>query len=175
MILLLGGSRSGKSATAVRLATESGALVTFIATGEPGDDEMAERIERHRAQRPRAWTTIEAPLSLYAAVDSAPPGDFLIVDCLTLWVSNLLGDGRTGPDVVAEARRVADLLRQRRAVVVSNEVGLGIMPANELARLFGDALGSVNTVFAEVASRTLLMVSGQALALSTIDDALAAE
>jgi adenosylcobinamide kinase / adenosylcobinamide-phosphate guanylyltransferase len=173
VILLLGGARSGKSDTAVRLAADAGAPVTFIATAEAGDAEMAERIERHRAQRPTAWTTVEAPLDLHSAVGSAPPANYIVIDCLTLWVSNLLGHGRTGHDVLAEARRVVDLLRERPAVVVSNEVGLGIVPANELARLFGDTLGSANAIFASAASRTLLMVAGRALALPSVDDALA--
>jgi len=168
VILLLGGSRSGKSATAVRLARESGAPVTFIASAEPRDAEMAERIERHRAQRPSDWTTVEAPVDLYSAVISAGQGDFLVIDCLTLWVSNLLGNGRTSSEVLIEARRLADLLRQRRAVVVSNEVGLGIMPANELARIFEDVLGNVNAVFAECAERSVFMVAGRAVELKSI-------
>jgi adenosyl cobinamide kinase/adenosyl cobinamide phosphate guanylyltransferase len=175
LILLVGGARSGKSATAVRLAAAAGVPVTFVATAEPGDAEMAERIDRHRVQRPSTWTTVEAPLDLHSAVTSARSGDYLIVDCLTLWVSNLLGRGWRDTDVLAEARRTADVLRQRTAVVVSNEVGLGIVPANELARLFGDTLGSVNTIFASAASRTLLMVAGRALALSAVDEALVAE
>ncbi len=175
MVLLLGGARSGKSDTAVRLAADAGAPVTFIATAEAGDAEMAERIERHRAQRPIAWTIVEAPLDLASAVASAPQADYLVVDCLTLWVSNLLGHGRTGSYVLAEARRVAEVLRDHPSVVVSNEVGLGIVPANELARFFRDTLGSVNAIFASAASRTLLMVAGQALPLAPVDQALAGE
>jgi len=175
MVLLLGGARSGKSDTAVRLAAGAGAPVTFIATAEAGDAEMAERIERHRAQRPTAWTIVEAPLDLASAVTSAPRADYLVVDCLTLWVSNLLGHGRAGSDVLAEARRVAEVLRDHPSVVVSNEVGLGIVPANELARLFGDTLGSVNAIFASAASRTLFMVAGRALPLAPVDQALAGE
>lgn len=175
MILLLGGARSGKSDTAVRLAAEAGAPVTFIATGEPGDAEMAERIARHRAHRPDAWTTVEAPLDLHSAITSSAPADFLIIDCLTLWVSNLLGHGRTGSEVLTEARRVADILRDRRSVVVSNEVGLGIVPANQLARVFAEALGGANAVFASAAERTLLMVAGRALSVPPVEDALAAE
>jgi len=175
LILLVGGARSGKSATAVRLAAGAGVSVTFIATAEPCDAEMAERIDRHRSQRPPAWTTVEAPLELHSAVISAQTGDYLVVDCLTLWVSNLLGCGRADTDVLAEARRIAEVLRQRAAVVVSNEVGLGIVPANDLARLFGDTLGSVNAIFASAASRTLLMVAGRALALSAVDEALSAK
>jgi adenosylcobinamide kinase / adenosylcobinamide-phosphate guanylyltransferase len=175
VILLLGGARSGKSDTAVRLAAESGAPVTFIATAEPGDAEMAERIARHRAQRPTAWTTVEMPLDLHSALTSVAPADYLVVDCLTLWVSNLLGCGRNGSEVLVEAQRVAEVLRNRPSVVVSNEVGLGIVPANELARTFGDTLGTVNAIFAEAASRTLLMVAGRAMAVSSVDDALAAK
>jgi adenosyl cobinamide kinase/adenosyl cobinamide phosphate guanylyltransferase len=175
MVLLLGGARSGKSDTAVRLAADAGAPVTFIATAEAGDNEMAQRIERHRAQRSTAWTTVEAPLLLHSAVTSAPPADFVVVDCLTLWVSNLLGGGRTVSYVLAEANRVVEALRDRPSVVVSNEVGLGIVPANELARLFGDTLGSVNAIFASAASRTLLMVAGRALPLAPVDQALAGE
>jgi len=167
LILLLGGSRSGKSATAVRLAKESGAPVTFIASAEPRDAEMAERIDRHRAQRPPGWTTLEAPVDLYSAVMSAGQGDYLVIDCLTLWVSNLLGNGRTSSEVLIAARRLAEVLRQRRAVVVSNEVGLGIMPDNELARIFEVALGNVNAVFAECAERSVFMVAGRALELKS--------
>ncbi|SRR5258708_2943094 len=175
MVLLLGGARSGKSDTAVRLAADAGAPVTFIATAEAGDAEMAKRIERHRAQRPTAWMVVDAPLDLHSAVTSAPQANYLAIDCLTLWVSNLLGHGQTDSYVLAEARRVAKVLRDHPSVVVSNEVGLGIVPANELARLFRDTLGSVNAIFASAASRTLLMVAGRALPLTSIDQALAAE
>lgn len=173
MILLLGGARSGKSASAVRLAFQSALPVTFIATGEAGDDEMAERIARHRAQRPEAWATIEAPRELRAAVESVGADRFLIVDCLTLWVSNLLGVGRTAEQIVEEGRQVARSLSGRSAVAVSNEVGLGIVPTNELARRYRDVLGAVNAVFAAEASRSLLMVAGRALEMSSVDALLA--
>ena len=169
MILLLGGARSGKSRAAVRLAEESGLPVTVIATAEAGDPEMAARIERHRAQRPAAWTTLEAPRDLHAAVVGASTGSFLLVDCLTLWVSNLLGHGRTGDEVIDEATRIADLLRERGAVVVSNEVGLGIVPVNDLARSYRDVLGAVNATFAEAASQSLLMVAGRSLRLAPVE------
>ena len=111
MILLLGGARSGKSATAVRLAAESGLAVTFIATAATDDEEMAARIRRHQAERPAGWTTLEAPLDLQAAVASADAEHFLVVDCLTLWVSNLIGAARSAEDVTAEGVRVAELVR----------------------------------------------------------------
>jgi adenosyl cobinamide kinase/adenosyl cobinamide phosphate guanylyltransferase len=169
MALLLGGARSGKSATAVRLAEASGAPVTFIATALAGDDEMALRIARHLASRPVEWTTVEAPVDLLGAVRSATGGDFLVVDCLTVWVSNLLGQGALAADIDAAAAAVLQSLRGRDCVVVTNEVGLGIVPVNELARGFRDTLGSVNALFAASADQAVLMVAGRALDLSNVD------
>ena len=163
--LLLGGARSGKSDLAVRLGVESTRAVTFIATATPGDEEMAERIARHRRARPAGWTTVEAPFDLSAAVNAAASGDFVIVDCLTLWVSNLLGSDKTPADVAAAARDTAGAMARRDGVVVTNEVGLGVVPANELARRFRDALGEVNKTFAGCSERALLMVAGRALEL----------
>jgi adenosylcobinamide kinase/adenosylcobinamide-phosphate guanylyltransferase len=162
---LLGGARSGKSAMAERLAIESGDPVIFIATGEPRDDEMAARILRHREDRPAAWQTVEAPIDLLAAIRSTSGGDFLVVDCLTLWVSNLLERGMDAADINVAAEGVAQELSQRQGVVVSNEVGLGLVPANALARAFRDVLGSVNVTFAGAADRAVLMVAGRAIEL----------
>lgn len=169
MTLLLGGARSGKSAMAVRLAEASGAPVTFIATALAGDDEMALRIARHQESRPVEWTTVEAPVDLLGAVRSATGGDFLVVDCLTVWVSNLLGQGALTADIDAAAAAVLQSLRGRDCVVVTNEVGLGIVPVNELARGFRDTLGSVNALFAASADQAVLMVAGRALDLSNVD------
>jgi adenosyl cobinamide kinase/adenosyl cobinamide phosphate guanylyltransferase len=150
--------------------------VTFIATAEAGDDEMASRIQRHRSERPPGWTTVEAPVELLSAVAAVEEPGAVIVDCLTLWVSNLLVRGWESAEVLAEAGRVAEALRPRSAaVVVSNEVGLGIVPANELARRFQDTLGSVNATFAAAASRSLLLVAGRALPLLPVDASLASE
>ena len=175
LVLVTGGTRSGKSVFAERLAASHDGPVLYVATAEAGDAEMAQRIERHRAARPAGWTTVEAATDLLAAVDSVPATDFLIVDCLTLWVSNLLGTGRSNEEVLAEADRVATALGRRRCVILSNEVGLGIVPANELARRYRDILGTVNATFAAAASQTLLMVAGRALPLVSVDRALAAE
>jgi adenosyl cobinamide kinase/adenosyl cobinamide phosphate guanylyltransferase len=164
-VLLLGGARSGKSAMAERLALDSGASVTFIATAEPRDDEMAARIRRHRDQRPAAWRTVEAPLDLLAAVRSASRSYFLVVDCLTLWVANALEKGMEPAEIQVAAEGVAHELSGRQGVVVTNEVGLGIVPANELARVFRDVLGTVNAGFAGAAERAILMVAGRALEL----------
>ena len=163
--LILGGARSGKSDMAQRLGLESGRPVTFIATATAGDEEMAERIARHQNQRPRGWTTLEAPVDLEAALATSPRKAFVIVDCLTLWVSNLLGEGRSADDVLTLAESLAPRMDSLRGVVVSNEVGLGVVPANAIARVFRDTLGTVNAVFARGAERTVLMVAGLALEL----------
>jgi adenosyl cobinamide kinase/adenosyl cobinamide phosphate guanylyltransferase len=165
-VLVLGGARSGKSDLARRLALESSHRVSFIATGGPGDEEMAERIARHREERPASWTTVEEPINLLEAIVSAPRDDFLVVDCLTLWVSNLLGAGREGGEIHALGESAAGAMASRDGVVVSNEVGLGIVPANALARTFRDTLGAVNSAFAARAHRSVLMVAGRTLELA---------
>ena len=165
-VFLLGGARSGKSDRAQRLALESGLPVTVIATATAGDEEMSARIERHRLSRPADWSTVEEPIRLAAAIQGARDGDFLLVDCLTLWVSNLLEAG-SAPDAIRAAASVsADAMAGRRGVVVSNEVGLGIVPATPLGRLFQDVLGNVNAVFAGCADRSVLMVAGRSLELT---------
>lgn len=167
-ILLLGGARAGKSALAMEIAAQSGGGVTVVATAQPLDGEMADRIGRHRAERPTAWTTIEEPIELAQAIGRAAEADVLIVDCLTLWVANLLERDRDEVAVEAAAVRVATALQARRgsAVVVSNEVGLGIVPLNPSARRYRDILGHVNAHFGAAAERTVLVVAGQVLDLS---------
>ena len=167
-VLLLGGARSGKSALAVRLALESAQPVAVIAAATAGDEEMAERIRQHRESRPAGWKTVEVPIDLLGAIRASAPGDFLIVDCLTLWVTNLLGAGHDVADFGGFADPVVRELSGRHAVVVTNEVGMGIVPANELARHFRDVLGFVNTRFAEGAERAVLMVAGRAVELTPI-------
>ena len=167
-VLLLGGARSGKSALAVRLAVESELPVTVIATATAGDEEMAERIRRHRASRSASWKTVEEPVDLLRAVRSVETGDFLVVDCLTLWVTNLLGAGRDEAEFDRLVEPVVRELSGRCGVVVSNEVGMGIVPVNELARSFRDVLGFVNTRFALGAERAVLMVAGRAVELASI-------
>ena len=163
--LILGGARSGKSDLASRLGVQSARSVTFIATATAGDEEMAERIARHRSARPGRWSTVEAPVDLCTAVAAVPDADFVIVDCLTLWVSNLLEAGRLAEDVRALAEEAARAMSRRDGVVVSNEVGLGIVPANAPSRVFRDVLGAVNTTFARFSERAVLMVAGRALEL----------
>ena len=162
-VLILGGARCGKSDLALRLGLESGRRVTFIATATPDDEEMKERIERHRASRPADWSTIESSLDVAEAI--ANNDDFVIVDCLTLWVSNLLGAGRTEDEIRSLAEDASRAMARRDGVVVSNEVGLGIVPTNALARTFRDTLGAVNATFARCSERSVLMVAGRALEL----------
>ena len=165
-VLLLGGARSGKSDFARRMGVESGGSVTFVATATAGDEEMRERIARHRAERPATWSIVEEAADLLRAVTCAPPEDFVIVDCLTLWVSNLLGADRQGEEIRSLGEQVAEQMAARRGVVVSNEVGLGIVPANALARIFRDTLGAVNAAFAARAERSVLLVAGRSLELA---------
>ena len=169
MTLLLGGVASGKSRTATALATCTGRGVTLIATAEALDDEMVARIARHRAQRPATWTVVEEPLALPVAIERIAAPDVLIVDCLTLWVSNLLGDdAASDEEVLAQAATAAKACASRDAptIVVSNEVGSGIVPANALARRYRDLLGRVNATFADEADTVVLMVAGRAVTLS---------
>jgi adenosylcobinamide kinase / adenosylcobinamide-phosphate guanylyltransferase len=165
---LLGGARSGKSGLAVRLASSTDRPVVVVATAEGRDDEMAERIRRHRDARPASWSTIESPLGLGATIGAVGPDAFVILDCLSLWVSNAIEAGEDDDGVIAEAGRVAARLSDRDApsVVVSNEVGLGIVPVNALARRYRDVLGRVNVTFADAADEAYLVVAGRSLPLA---------
>lgn len=164
---LVGGARSGKSSLAVRLASALDGPVVVVATAEARDQDMAERIRAHRAARPARWETVEAPLQLLAAFDGIDEKSGVILDCLTLWVSNALEAGRSEDEIDGEARTLASWLAERAApaVVVSNEVGLGVVPANELARRYRDVLGRVNGSFAAEASRSFLVVAGRGVSL----------
>jgi adenosylcobinamide kinase/adenosylcobinamide-phosphate guanylyltransferase len=167
LTLLLGGARSGKSALAARLAGRWDGPVTVVVTGEARDAEMAERIRRHRAGRPGHWRTVEAAREVEAALAGAPADAFVILDCLTLWVSNLLEQGLDDPKVEELARSAAATAAARAAptVAVSNEVGAGIVPADALSRRYRDLLGQVNAVWAAEADQALLLVAGRAVPL----------
>jgi adenosylcobinamide kinase / adenosylcobinamide-phosphate guanylyltransferase len=167
LTVLLGGARSGKSALAVRLAEASELAVAFLATGEPRDPEMAERIRRHREARPARWLTLEEPIDLRGALARAPDEAFVVVDCLTLWVANLLDRAWDTGAAEAEAAAVARLAAERAApvVAVSNEVGLGVVPVSELGRSYRDLLGRVNQVWVEAADEAHFVVAGRMLRL----------
>jgi adenosylcobinamide kinase / adenosylcobinamide-phosphate guanylyltransferase len=170
--LVLGGARSGKSSYAeglieagVEAATEAGMLPVYLATAEAGDTEMAVRIARHRKRRGDRWRTVEAPLDLAAALtEESACAAPVLVDCLTLWLANLMAAGR---DPEAEAGALIAALDDRiaPAVLVSNEVGLGIVPDNALARAFRDAAGRLNQRIAARAQRVIFVAAGLPLVL----------
>lgn len=167
LTVLLGGARSGKSALAVRRAGSLGMPVVFVATGEALDDEMAERIARHRAERDADWATVEAPVDLAGALRDAPAEACLIVDCLSLWVANLLQRGDGEDDVVRLAIESTELAAGRDAptIAVSNEVGMGVVPPYELGRRYRDVLGRVNAIWAGRAAEAVLVFAGRTLPL----------
>jgi len=167
--LILGGARSGKSDYAEKLAAGIGSRVLYIATAEVGDQEMASRIEAHRQARPATWQTLEAPRHVgaaLAAVKDRP--DALLLDCVTLLVSNIILAMESEPEEAVEAAVQAELeailTAQKMAdvplVAVSNEVGLGIVPAYPLGRLYRDLLGRANQRLAALANRVVFMVAG---------------
>ena len=167
LTVLLGGARSGKSALAVETARAWSGPVLFVATGTARDDEMAARIAHHRAERPLHWTTLEDPTGLVEALREAAPDQLVLVDCLSLWVSNLLEQGWGDDAVESEARSAAGAAAGRGAptIVVSNEVGLGVVPATPLGRRYRDLLGRVNAIFAAEAEEASFVVAGRRLRL----------
>jgi adenosylcobinamide kinase/adenosylcobinamide-phosphate guanylyltransferase len=163
--LILGGARSGKSRHAESLVEADGRAPRYLATAEPGDAEMAERIRHHQARRGARWATIEAPLDLPGAIQrEAHEGRVLLVDCLTLWLSNLMLAQR---GVARETDRLLDALAGApgAVVLVANEVGFGIVPENALARDFRDEAGRLNQRVAAAADRVVLVVAGLPLTL----------
>lgn len=163
VVLVLGGARSGKSRYAEALIGDRPAV--YLATGEAGDAEMAARIKAHQERRPRSWITREAPLDLAGALAAADQRDRpILVDCLTLWLSNLLGAGR---DPEAETRSLVAQLKDIAAPVifVSNEVGLGLVPDNPLARAFRDHAGRLHQEIAAVANRVVFVAAGLPLVM----------
>ena len=175
--LILGGARSGKSREAERCATDSGLAVTVIATAEALDAEMAARIRRHQDDRPAGWRTVEAPVALADALRAeAAPERCVIVDCLTLWLTNLLADAHTLP-AGATAEDLPLFRRERDALLavlptlpgrilfVANEVGLGLVPETPLGRLFRDEAGRLNQAVAALCPRVVFVAAGLPLVL----------
>ena len=167
LIFVTGGARSGKSGFAARLAEEAGGRPTYLATATPDDSEMSARIERHKAERGVGWDTVEEPIEVAAALAGIKTDGAVVLDCITLWLTNLLMEDLEGFESVA-VEKAEELIRVLRgldctAVVVSNEVGMGIVPDNALARRFRDAAGTVNRMLASAADEVYLVVSGQPL------------
>jgi adenosylcobinamide kinase/adenosylcobinamide-phosphate guanylyltransferase len=165
----LGGARSGKSGYAQRLAEAAAAAAerrpVFIATGEAGDAEMAERIAVHRAERGDRWTNLEAPLNLAGALRALAPEDLAVVDCLTLWLSNSMLAGDENHGARLDALPAAIAVCPARLWLVSNEVGWGVVPDNALARRFRDEAGRLHQRVAELAEEVVLVVAGLPLRL----------
>ncbi len=189
LIVILGGARSGKSSFAERLAASSERSVAFIATATAGDDEMRARIARHRASRPKGWHTLEEPLDLAGAVRSASDiADVLLLDCITLWLANwlfqrygthdeeefvssaLFAEEALQKEVGALLAALDFLAPNKTLIVVTNEVGLGIVPAYPLGRVYRDALGYINQCLASAADRVYLMVAGLAVDIKRLHD-----
>jgi len=178
-VLILGGARSGKSRYAQRLAHEIGGRVLFVATAEALDGEMERRISEHRRRRPAGWRTLEAPLRVGRRIQSAlEDAEVVLVDCSTLLVSNVLGERSSSEAgdidealaeaaVDAEIRALLDVVRDSGAsfLIVSNEVGSGLVPENRLGRLYRDLLGKANQSLAEAMDEVYLMVAGLPLRL----------
>lgn len=164
LTLVIGGARSGKSAFAERLITDSSRPRRYIATAEAWDDEMRDRIARHREDRGQAWTTVEAPLDLAAALSEVPQDEAVLIDCATLWLTNhLLADH----DLAAETSGLLAALAACPApvVMVSNETGWGIVPENALARRFRDEQGRLNQRLATRAGLVVTVIAGLPLVL----------
>jgi adenosylcobinamide kinase/adenosylcobinamide-phosphate guanylyltransferase len=192
LILILGGARSGKSAFAEQLAAGSKRSVAFIATATAGDDEMRERIARHRASRPKEWYTLEESLDLASAVRRAGElADVLLLDCVTLWLGNVLlqESVQHEKDDEAEFHTAGRLFNERALkeceallavvkslspdktlIIVTNEVGLGIVPAYPLGRLYRDTLGYINQRLAQAADRVYLMMAGMAVDIKRLHE-----
>lgn len=173
--LILGGARSGKSRFAVELASQRSDKVLFVATAEPGDEEMQHRIRQHRLSRPPHWRTLEAPMGVgHRLAQEIQDAEVVVLDCLTLLVANLLGQAAdpTRPEEIdirkAEkcvAKEIEQILEAMATldtsfIIVSNEVGLGLVPANRLGRLYRDLIGWANQQIAERATEVYLMVAG---------------
>jgi adenosylcobinamide kinase/adenosylcobinamide-phosphate guanylyltransferase len=165
LVLVLGGARSGKSAYAEKLVAESGLEAVYVATAAAGDEEMAERVAEHKARRDPSWRTIEASEALEDALQhETGEGRAMLVDCLTLWLSNIMlagADIETRSSALAQTAARAPGLR----VFVSNEVGLGLVPETALGRRFRDAQGRLNQKMAAVADRVVFMAAGLPLVL----------
>lgn len=163
LVLVTGGVRSGKSGYAQKIAESSGAKVFYVATAEALDADMKKRIASHKRSRSKSWVTVEEPIRLVKAINSLPAGSItVILDCLTLFISNLIHKGLNDTQVYAEIKKIIKGLKKKAAlsIIVTNEVGSGIVPENRLSRRFRDLQGKVNQITAKEADRVCLLVSG---------------
>jgi adenosylcobinamide kinase/adenosylcobinamide-phosphate guanylyltransferase len=166
---VFGGARSGKSRFSQKLGESFPGKKLFIATAQPLDDEMRKRIEGHRASRGKKWETVEEPLEISKAIrEGGNEYGLILIDCLTIWISNLL-EGLDGDEekILEEVRKLEEAIKESdvRFIIVSNEVGMGIVPDNKMARQFRELLGMVNQRMAELSDRVILMASGVPMVL----------
>nr|WP_200950194.1 bifunctional adenosylcobinamide kinase/adenosylcobinamide-phosphate guanylyltransferase [Devosia sp. Root635] len=167
-VLVLGGARSGKTAFAEQLAIRSGSRPAYMATAQALDAEMRDRVASHRAGRAARFTTIEEPLALSdALVAAAKKHDVILVDCLTLWITNLLVANEDVAKAVSELGATLVQLKAARVILVSNEVGLGIVPDNAMARTFRDLAGSAHQRLAEICDEVHFIVAGLPMTLKS--------
>jgi adenosylcobinamide kinase/adenosylcobinamide-phosphate guanylyltransferase len=164
IVFVIGGCRSGKSRHALETAQRfAGDKKVFIATCIPSDDEMKQRVDNHRKERGAAWKTVETPILLPEVIaEKSRMSDAILVDCLTLWINNLLMEDETPKEIEAKIARLTAAIEKAKCpvVLVSNEVGAGIVPDNNLARMFRDLVGSVNQAVADCADKVVWMVAG---------------
>lgn len=173
--LFIGGARSGKSALAVELALSYSGRVDFVATATAGDEDMAERIARHRVERPPEWATHELPTfgasDLEALETASTPADgLLIIDCLTMLVANLFFAEASADDIELHVDELSSALAARGApsLLIANEVGMGVHPPTEMGRSYRDLLGRANKIASSHAETTLLIVAGKAVVVSEV-------
>lgn len=171
IVFILGGARSGKSTYAVELAKNHNERIAFIATCRPKDEEMKKRIELHKKKRPVHWKTFEEPKNVSSLLKEITAGfDTVIIDCLTLLVSNLLSDNLDDRIIEQRIKKMLKTLEKAncRSIIVSNEVGLGIVPGNKLARRFRDLAGRINQLVVKKADEVFFMISGLPLKLKGV-------
>ena len=169
--LITGGARSGKSTLAVNIGRSHLGKVIFIATAPNLDDDMSERITRHQLERPD-WETIEEECEILSHLKRGKSGDLLIVDCITLWVSNLLFHGKTEKEIIEAAIEISQVARTSPCafVMVTNEVGMGIHPETDLGREYRDLLGKVNQILVKESTKALFVISGRVMNLHNFSD-----
>jgi adenosylcobinamide kinase/adenosylcobinamide-phosphate guanylyltransferase len=163
LVFVTGGARSGKSSFAEELALKSGKNLLYIATMQGLDDEMKERIKNHKNRRGKGWRTVEEPLNILSVLKTEDKKErMILIDCLTLWVSNRMMQGEKENEILKAAEDAADYCTNAKAgvIAVSNEVGMGLVPDNKLGREFRDIQGRVNRIFAERAKKVYFVVSG---------------
>ncbi len=175
MILITGGCRSGKSRFALDYANQHFSKKIYLATCQALDEEMAQRIEHHKKMRSPEWQTIEEPIEIVNKITRyGDEADVILLDCITLWLSNLLMRRKDDPEIMEEISRFIDTIKEKQTslILVSNEVGLGIVPVDPLGRRFRDLSGMANQKIAEVVNTVILMVSGIPIFLKGKDEKL---